>query len=69
LRLWPYWHYRHARTGMLDHFFDCYLEAQRKTGISLEDWIRTEYTQESVRQSFRSNRWLNALVDRVLRRE
>lgn len=69
LRLWPYWHYRHARTGMLDHFFACYREAQRRSGISLEEWIRTEYTQEQVRGSFRSSGWMNTLVDRILRRE
>lgn len=69
LRLWPFWHYRHARTGLLDHFFECYELARKQSGISLEDWIRTEYRQEDIRSSFRSNIWFNTLVDRILRRE
>ncbi|APZ43078.1 tyrosine-protein phosphatase [Acidihalobacter ferrooxydans] len=69
LKLWPYWHYRYARTGLLDHFFECYLAAREKSGIELSDWIRDEYTQEAVRSSFRSNPWFDALVERVLRRE
>ncbi|OBS10827.1 tyrosine-protein phosphatase [Acidihalobacter prosperus] len=69
LRLWPYWHYRHARTGLLDHFFERYEAARRVSGISLEAWIRSEYRQEDIRSSFRSNRWFNTLVDRILRRE
>ncbi|APZ42742.1 tyrosine-protein phosphatase [Acidihalobacter ferrooxydans] len=69
LRFWPFWHYRYAKTGLLDHFFDCYLAATREHDISLEQWIRHGYRQEAVRGSFRSYPWLDRLVDRVLRRE
>lgn len=69
LRLWPFWHYRYAKTGLLDHFFECYLAASKGRQLSLEDWIRYEYRQEDVRGSFRSLPWLDGLVDRVLRRE
>lgn len=69
LQFWPFWHYRHARTGLLDHFFERYELARRQSGIKLVDWIRTEYHQEDIRSSFKSRLWLNVLVDRVLRRE
>ncbi len=69
LRLWPYWHYRWAKTGLLDHFFDCYLAARSERNLSLEDWISQQYRQDDVRGSFSSNPWLDSLVDRLLRRE
>lgn len=69
LRLWPYWHFRYARTGLLDHFFESYELARSETGLSLTDWIKTQYQQEDIRSSFTSKRWLNVFVDRILRRE
>lgn len=69
LKLWPYWHYRYARTGVLDYFFDSYLSAKRKSGISLDDWIREEYDHKAMRTHFRSIPWINLLVDNVLHRE
>ncbi|MEJ2059956.1 MAG: tyrosine-protein phosphatase [Gammaproteobacteria bacterium] len=69
LRLWPYWHYRYARTGLMDYFFETYLKAYRERGISLEQWIREEYTQESIREGFHSRKWLDWIVDRLLKRE
>ncbi len=69
LRLWPYWHYRWAKTGLLDCFFECYLQARRKTGIELVDWICNEYRREDVHDTFKSNPWFSTWVDRILRRE
>jgi protein tyrosine/serine phosphatase len=69
LKLWPYWHYRYASTGILDHFFDRYVAAKRKSGISLDDWIREEYDYKAMRTHFQSIPWINLLVDKILRRE
>lgn len=69
LKLWPYWHYRWAKTGLLDYFFEYYLRIQAETGITLEQWIRNEYRQNDIRHTFKSNPWLSAWIDRVLRRE
>lgn len=69
LRLWPYWHYRWAKTGLLDYFFDYYLKIYSETGMSLEDWIATLYRQDDIRGTFKSNPWLSVWVDRILKRE
>ena len=41
-----YLHLKHGRHGILDVMADSYLEAFRKTGIGLRDWIATEYDPE-----------------------
>lgn len=69
LRLWPYFHYRYARTGLLDHFFESYLRDNAARPMSLLEWVDTVYDREALRAGFRPVPWVDALVDRVLRRE
>lgn len=49
---WRFLHFQTSPTGVLDHFLRTYAAAQAKTGISLMDWIRTEYDRKAVQQSF-----------------
>jgi protein tyrosine/serine phosphatase len=64
-----YGHVRQADTGILDHFFERYLEDTRRRPMPLLDWIENVYDPEELKRSFRPQRWANGLVDRILRRE
>lgn len=69
LRLWPYFHYRYARTGLLDFFFERYLEDSASRPMSLLEWVDRVYDRQALKAEFRPVPWVDALVDRVLRRE
>lgn len=64
-----YGHIRQANTGVLDHFFEVYIAANRRRPIDFFEWVETEYDPDEVRRSFQSRGWANRLVDGVLRRE
>ncbi len=64
-----YLHVRQGKTGMLDFFFERYLEYANTTPISFADWVRDVYDPASVKTAFMQSWWGNTLVDKVLRRE
>lgn len=64
-----YLHVKQGKTGVLDYFFQRYLEAERANGKSFLDWVDQDYDKEKLRASFKGSWWGNVLVDRVLRRE
>ena len=45
-------HIRRTATGVLDHFLDTYEARFNQTGISVRDWIATEYDSEALKVSF-----------------
>lgn len=65
---WRFGHFKSAKTGMLDHFFETYLR-QRKEDQSLIDWIRTDYDPEAIKASFSPQPWATWFVDDFLGRE
>ena len=69
LRFWPYGHVRQAKTGILDHFFECYRVARDARGVDFLSWIERDYDREAVRASFHESWWARQIVDRVLKRE
>lgn len=69
LRFWWHGHVRQAKTGILDHFFDCYAEAQQRSGTAFLDWVCSDYDRDAVRLSFRQSWWATVLIDKLLRRE
>ncbi|EHQ51318.1 protein tyrosine/serine phosphatase [Ectothiorhodospira sp. PHS-1] len=69
LRLWPYFHYRWAKTGLLDHFFEAYLLDTAGSSMSLLEWVDTRYDRRALKKAFRPRRVVDTLVDRILRRE
>jgi protein tyrosine phosphatase (PTP) superfamily phosphohydrolase (DUF442 family) len=69
LSFWRYGHVRQAKTGILDHFFECYKAHRDAHGTAFLDWVRHYYDRDAVRASFHSSWWANQLVDWVLRRE
>jgi protein tyrosine/serine phosphatase len=66
---WRYGHFRFAKTGVLDAFFDTYEEEGEKRGIPFMDWVRSGYDRERIKAGFKDH-WLHALItEGVLRRE
>ena len=64
-----YLHMREGKTGLLDAFFETYLEAEKKTGIGFEDWLQTEYDREKVKADFLGSGRAKWRLDWLLRRE
>jgi protein tyrosine phosphatase (PTP) superfamily phosphohydrolase (DUF442 family) len=64
-----YGHIRQADTGILDYFFERYLEDNAKAPMEFFDWVERVYDPDEVKRSFASKGWANILVNRVLRRE
>jgi uncharacterized protein (TIGR01244 family) len=64
-----YGHLKHAKTGVLDHFFETYLKRNAEAPIDFLIWGDTEYDPETLKKDFHANRWATLLVDRILRRE
>ncbi|MBR9834672.1 MAG: dual specificity protein phosphatase family protein [Alphaproteobacteria bacterium] len=64
-----YLHMREGKTGLLDAFFEAYLEAARDKDISFEDWVNTAYDRVAVKAQFLSSGKGRLGLDRLLRRE
>ncbi|MEK9812934.1 MAG: tyrosine-protein phosphatase [Bordetella sp.] len=65
---WKYGHFKTSSTGMIDHFFQTYID-QAKPGQSLMDWVQNDFDPKAVEASFRPQALSRWLVDRLLRRE
>jgi len=64
-----YLHVKQGKTGVIDYFFQRYLEETRASGKAFSDWVEQDYDKAATRAAFKSEWWANVLVDRVLRRE
>lgn len=64
-----YGHIRQADTGVLDYFFERYLEENARRPIPFLEWVETVYDADELKRSFQSKGWANRIVDSVLRRE
>lgn len=66
-----YGHIKQGKTGVLDYFFERYLDETKSTGQSLIAWAEQNYNPKTLRNDFKSKSrwWANILVDKVLRRE
>jgi protein tyrosine/serine phosphatase len=64
-----YGHFRQADTGILDYFFDKYLEDTRARPMPFFEWVETSYNPDELKRTFRAKGWANRIVDSVLRRE
>lgn len=68
LKFWPYGHIKGAKTGILDHFFECYLKASEDREIGLLEWMESEMDREEIKKSFQPSWFSNLLVDHILNR-
>jgi len=66
---WKYGHFKQAKTGILDHFFQCYLDYNKETPTEFLDWVENIYDEQACTESFHSSWWWNNVVDKILRRE
>jgi protein tyrosine/serine phosphatase len=64
-----YLHVKQGKTGMIDFFFERYLEETKQSGKPFMLWVEEDYDQAKVVAAFHSQWWANLLVDRILRRE
>jgi protein tyrosine/serine phosphatase len=64
-----YGHFRQADTGILDYFFERYLEDNRRRPMPFLEWVDTVYDPADLKRAFRSRGWANRLIDQALRRE
>jgi protein tyrosine phosphatase (PTP) superfamily phosphohydrolase (DUF442 family) len=64
-----YGHIRQADTGILDYFFEKYLEENASRPLGFFQWVETIYDPDELKRSFHSKGWANRLVDSVLQRE
>lgn len=64
-----YLHMREGKTGLLDAFFETYLDAEAASGIAFEDWLTTEYDREKVKADFLNSGKGKLRLDWLLRRE
>jgi protein tyrosine/serine phosphatase len=67
-----YGHYRYAKTGILDAFFEAYEAQGRQPDGSPKpflDWVREDYDAAALTAGFRPGMVSDLLVDKILRRE
>ena len=64
-----YLHVKQGKTGMIDFFFQTYLNETRESGKSFIDWVEQDYDKPKVKAAFMGEWWANILVDKILRRE
>ncbi len=64
-----YLHVKEGKTGMLDFFFQTYLDYAKDKPISFIDWIDGPYDREVVKADFLTTWKAKMMVDRILRRE
>lgn len=67
---WRYMHARAGKTGVLDFFFEHYLNVIAPQGISFIDWVQSnDFDPEALKAQFHSTWWGTLLTDKLLRRE
>jgi protein tyrosine/serine phosphatase len=64
-----YGHFRQADTGILDYFFERYLEDNAERPMPFFEWVETIYDPVELKRSFKASGWANRIVNNVLRRE
>jgi len=64
-----YGHVKQGKTGMLDHFFQLYLDRNAREPIDFLTWVRTEYDRQACHDGFMAAWWGSFLTERVLRRK
>lgn len=64
-----YLHVKQGKTGMIDYFFETYLEESKASGKPFIQWVDEDYDQERVKAAFTGQWWANILTDKILHRE
>jgi protein tyrosine/serine phosphatase len=65
-----YLHVRQGKTGVLDYFFERYLEEAEPKGLSFVDWVESPaFDPKGMKATFRAQMLGSLLTERLLRRE
>lgn len=64
-----YGHFRFAKTGILDFFFETYAHEGASKGMPFLDWVAKEYDPERLEREFKPSFFSSLLADRLIRRE
>jgi protein tyrosine/serine phosphatase len=64
-----YGHFRFAKTGILDAFFEAYRREGEANGLAFADWVRTVYDPERLEREFSAGFLSSLIADRLIRRE
>ncbi len=64
-----YGHFRFAKTGILDAFFERYLAEGEPRGLGFVEWVETVYDPKALAAEFKAGFWSDLVVDRIIRRE
>ena len=64
-----YLHVRQGKTGVIDYFFERYLEETKQSGKPFLQWVDEDYDQKAIKGAVLGEWWANLLVDKILRRE
>ena len=64
-----YGHFRFAKTGILDAFFDAYRREGAARGLAFLDWVETHYDPERLEREFKPGFFSSLLADSLIRRE
>lgn len=62
-------HFRFAKTGILDAFFEMYRREGEAQGLDFLTWVATAYDPERLQRDFRPSFFSDILVDRIMKRE
>ena len=62
-----YLHIKHAKTGILDAFFDNYLKENKNNNFL--EWVKNDYDPEKLKLSFKIKKISEILSTYILRRE
>ena len=62
-------HLRQADTGILDRYFEKYLEDNKRQPMPFMEWVETAYDPVALKREFRASGWASRLVDQILKRE
>jgi protein tyrosine/serine phosphatase len=64
-----YGHFRFAKTGILDAFFERYRLEGEAQGVAFLEWVERTYDPDALQREFRPRFWSDFMVDRIMRRE
>ena len=64
-----YGHFRFAKTGILDAFFETYRRDEQAKGVAFLDWVATGYDPERLEREFKPGFLSSLVADRLIRRE
>ena len=64
-----YGHFRFAKTGILDAFFERYRQEGAAKGMAFLDWVADVYDPEALERDFKPHAFSTFVVDILLRRE